>query len=75
MLAAGITELRELQTASGRLLILCRRVIPVFAIRALQCNNFAHLFILTDFAESHTPPQNPIEEQPAGAEISCPGNT
>jgi hypothetical protein len=58
VLAAGIAKLRELETASGRLLVLRRRVIPVFTIRALQCNNFAHLFILTDFTEIHTSPQN-----------------
>jgi hypothetical protein len=53
VLAAGIAELRELQTAGGRLLVLRRRVIPVLALGALQCNNFAHLSILTDFAEVH----------------------
>jgi hypothetical protein len=58
MLPAGIAELRELKAASGRLLVLRRGVVPVFAIRALQCNNFAHLSILTDFAENHTSPQN-----------------
>jgi hypothetical protein len=51
VLAAGIAELRELETAGGRLLVLRRRVVPVLALRALQCNNFAHLFILTDFAD------------------------
>jgi hypothetical protein len=54
VLAAGIAELREFEAAGGRLLVLCRGVIPVFAIGALQCNNFAHFFILTDFAEIHT---------------------
>ena len=53
VLAAGITELRELKPASGRLLVFRRRVIPVLALGALQCNNFAHLSILTDFAENH----------------------
>jgi hypothetical protein len=51
VLAAGIAELRELQTAGGRLLVLRRRVVPVLALGALQCDDFAHLFILTDFAE------------------------
>jgi hypothetical protein len=60
VLAAGIAELREFEAACGRLLILRRRVVPVFAIGALQCNNFAHLFILTDFTEIHTSPQNPF---------------
>jgi hypothetical protein len=55
VLAAGIAELRELKAARGRLLVLRRRVVPVFALRALQCNNFAHLFILTDFEAVHTP--------------------
>jgi hypothetical protein len=53
VLAAGIAELRELQATGGRLLVLRRRVIPVLALGALQCNNFAHLSILTDFAEKH----------------------
>jgi hypothetical protein len=60
VLAAGIAELRELKAARGRLLVLRRGVIPVFAIRALQCDNFAHLFILTDFAEIRSAPQNPF---------------
>jgi hypothetical protein len=51
VLAAGIAELRELEAASGRLFVLRRRVVPVFALGALQCNNFAHLSILTDFAD------------------------
>jgi hypothetical protein len=42
MLAAAVTELLELQTARGRLLVLGRRVIPFLALRALQCNNFPH---------------------------------
>jgi hypothetical protein len=53
VLAAGIAELRELQAASGRLLVLRRRVVPVLALGALQCNDFAHLLILTDFVEKH----------------------
>jgi hypothetical protein len=52
VLAAGVAELRELEPASGRLLVLRRRVIPVLALGALQCNDFAHLFILTDFVET-----------------------
>jgi hypothetical protein len=55
VLAAGIAELRELQTAGGRLLVLRRRVVPVLALGALQCDNFAHLSILTDFAGFHRP--------------------
>jgi hypothetical protein len=49
VLAAAITELLELETASGRLLILRRRVVALFALPALQCNNFPHFLILPDF--------------------------
>jgi hypothetical protein len=42
VLAAAVTELLELQTASGRLLVLRCRVIPLLALSALQCNNFPH---------------------------------
>ena len=42
VLAAAITELRELQATGGRLLVLRRRVIPVLAFGALQCDDFAH---------------------------------
>jgi hypothetical protein len=40
--AAAVTELLELQTASGRLLVLRRRVVPLLALSALQCDNFPH---------------------------------
>jgi hypothetical protein len=40
--AAAVTELLELETAGGRLLVLCRRVIPLLALSALQCHNFPH---------------------------------
>ncbi len=43
VLAAGIAELRELETAGGRLLVLRGGVVPVLALRALQCDDFAHL--------------------------------
>jgi hypothetical protein len=46
VLAAAITELFELQAASGRLLVLGRRVVPLLALRALQCNDFPHPQIL-----------------------------
>jgi hypothetical protein len=46
VLAAGVAELRELKPASGRLLVLRRRVVPVLARRTLQCNNFAHCLLL-----------------------------
>jgi hypothetical protein len=42
MLAAAVTELLELETASGRLLVLGRRVVPLLALSALQCHNFPH---------------------------------
>jgi hypothetical protein len=49
VLTAAITELLELEAACGRLLVLRRRVVALFALSALQCNNFPHLFILPDF--------------------------
>ena len=42
VLAAGIAELRELEAAGGRLLVLGGGVVPVLAIRALQCDDLAH---------------------------------
>ena len=48
VLAAAVTELLELETAGGRLLVLGRRVVPLLALSALQCHNFPHLTILTD---------------------------
>jgi hypothetical protein len=44
VLAATITKLAELKTAGGRLLVLGRRVIALFALVALQRNNFPHLY-------------------------------
>ena len=41
--AAAVTKLLELETASGRLLVLRRRVVPFLALSALQCHNFSHL--------------------------------
>src|SRR5882724_10219450 len=58
VLAARIAELLELQTASCGLLVLGRRVVPVLAIRALECNDFAHLFILTDLR--YIPPKTNV---------------
>jgi hypothetical protein len=49
VLPAAITELLELETASGRLFVLRRRVVALLALAALQCHNFTHLFILPDF--------------------------
>jgi hypothetical protein len=50
VLAAAVTELLELQTAGGRLLVLRRRVVPLLALSALQCDNFPHFksFQVTD---------------------------
>jgi hypothetical protein len=42
MLAAAIAELGELKAARGRLFILRRRVIPLFAFRTLEGNYFTH---------------------------------
>jgi len=42
MLTAGIAELRELEAAGGRLLVLRGGVVPVLALRALQCDDLAH---------------------------------
>ena len=42
VLAAAVTELLELQTASGRLFVLRRRVVPLLALSTLQCDNFPH---------------------------------
>ena len=51
VLAARITELRKLKTASGGLLVLGRRVIPVFAVRALKSDNFAHWILPFKFGQ------------------------
>jgi hypothetical protein len=48
VLAAAITELLELEATGGRLLVLRRRVIALFALTALQCHNFTHFLILPD---------------------------
>jgi hypothetical protein len=45
VLAAGIAELGKLETAGGRLLVLGGGVVPVLALWALQCDNFAHLLV------------------------------
>ena len=42
VLAAGVAELRELEAASGRLLVLRRGVVPVLALGALQGDDLAH---------------------------------
>jgi hypothetical protein len=48
--AATLAELLELETASGRLLVLGGGVVALFALGALQCHDFPHLRILTDSA-------------------------
>jgi hypothetical protein len=48
VLAAAVTKLLELETARGRLFVLRRRVVALFALGALQCNDFPHAAILTD---------------------------
>jgi hypothetical protein len=48
VLTAAIAELRELEPAGGRLLVLRRRVITLLARGTLQSNYFTHTFILTD---------------------------
>jgi hypothetical protein len=55
MLAAAVTKLLELQTARGRLLVLRRRVVPLLAFGALQCNDFPHPQILADPPHRSTP--------------------
>ena len=46
VLAATGTELGELETAGGRLLILGGGIVPLFADGALQCDDFAHFDVL-----------------------------
>ena len=46
MLAATIAELGKLQPRCRLLLVLRRRIVPLFTVRTLQCDNFAHLFII-----------------------------
>jgi hypothetical protein len=43
VLAAAVTELLELETAGGRLLVLRSGVIAFLALSALQCDDFPHL--------------------------------
>jgi hypothetical protein len=51
VLAAAITELLELEAAGGRLFVLRRRVIALFALATLQCDNLTHFLILPDSGE------------------------
>jgi hypothetical protein len=43
VLAAAITELPQLKTASDGLLVLRRRVIALFALRTFQRDDFPHV--------------------------------
>jgi hypothetical protein len=43
VLAAAFAELLELKTTGGRLLVLGRRVVPLFAVTALKSNNVSHI--------------------------------
>ena len=51
VLAAGVAELRKLQTAGRDLLVLGRRIVPVLAHRALEGDDLAHFF--TPIVASH----------------------
>jgi hypothetical protein len=42
MLAAPLAKLLELKTACGRLFVLGRRIVPLFAVTALKCHYFSH---------------------------------
>jgi hypothetical protein len=56
MAAATLAELAELETASGRLLVLGGGVVALFALSALQCDDFPHLTILTDSVRIRSAP-------------------
>jgi hypothetical protein len=53
VLAAGVAELVELEAAGGRLLVLGGGVVPVLALGALQCDDFAHWMIPFVIVASH----------------------
>ena len=42
VLAAAIAKLAQLKTTRCGLLVLRRRVVPLLALSALQCDDFAH---------------------------------
>src|SRR5262249_10450166 len=42
VLAAALTEFAELQTTGSCLLVLGRRIVPLFALAALQCHDLTH---------------------------------
>src|ERR1700677_478743 len=72
VLAAAVTELLELETASGRLLVLRRRVVPLLALSALQCHNFAHFPILPYWSE---PAFRHASRLPAGSSLYSTSNS
>jgi hypothetical protein len=55
MFAATIAELGKLQARCRFLLVLRRGIVPLFTVWTLQCDNFAHLFILSDFTSVRLP--------------------
>jgi hypothetical protein len=50
MVPAGAAKLLQLQPVLVLLLVLRRSIVAVFAVTALQCNNFAHRFWLSAFS-------------------------
>ena len=52
VLPAALAKLRELQTASGRLLVLRRRVIALLALGTLQRDDFPHCVSLNPLRSS-----------------------
>ena len=50
MLPARVAKLGELQPSRGCFLVLRRRIVPVLAIRTLQCNDLAHYDFLSSVA-------------------------
>jgi hypothetical protein len=53
VLAACIAKLGHLETASGGLLVLRRRIVAILTGRALQCDDFAHWFYFLSSLASH----------------------
>ncbi len=51
VLAARVAELGELQTAGRGLLVLGCGVVPVLALRALQCDDLAHGILPFEFGQ------------------------
>ena len=68
--AATLAKLLKLKTASGRLLVLGRGIVALFALGALQCDDFPHLRILTDSAFLRLTPKFSCEVWSAKCEKS-----